>query len=147
MIDSSYNADLGSMTVMLKMFNLLPGSKKWVVLGDMVEQGRVEKEEHQKLAEILNGCKLDTIILIGPRLNKFTYPKIDKQGVRVESFINPVEGLKFLQDNLNGGELILFKGARFLEGIIEHLLKDKSDILKLCRREPVWHEKRKQWGL
>lgn len=146
-IDSSYNADLGSMTVMIKMFDALPGGKKWVVLGDMVEQGSVEEEEHQKLAEALNKSRFDTIVLIGPRLKKYTYPNIEKRGVIVESFINPSEGLKFLQDNLDGGEVILFKGGRFLEGVIEHLLKDKSDVSKLCRREQVWVQRRKRWGI
>ena len=59
----------------------------------------------------------------------------------------PKEGLDFILKNLKGGETILFKGARFLEGIIEKLLLNKSDIDKLVRREKAWQNRRKEWGL
>jgi hypothetical protein len=47
---------------------------------------------------------------------------------------------------LQGGETILFKGARFMEGVIENLLVDKKDAAKLVRREKIWEIRRKQWG-
>lgn len=59
----------------------------------------------------------------------------------------PKDALDYLGKNLQGGETILFKGARFLEGIIEHLLLNKYDINNLCRRELVWRERRKKWGI
>jgi hypothetical protein len=59
----------------------------------------------------------------------------------------PGEALGYLVGNLNGGETILFKGARFLEGVVERLLKNPSDASKLCRREAVWAKRRKMWGL
>jgi hypothetical protein len=65
----------------------------------------------------------------------------------IQKFHMPKDALDYLINNLNGGEVILFKGARFLEGIIEHLLADKNDVKKLCRREKIWHTRRKQWGL
>lgn len=142
-IDSSYNADLESMKVMLKMFDQMPGGKKWAVLGDMVEQGSLESSEHQKLAPILSLMKLDKIILIGPRLSKYTFPKLKS----AEKFDKPKDALNYLKKNIKGKEIIFFKGARFLEGIIEHLLADKTDISKLCRREAVWQDRRRKWGL
>lgn len=145
-LDSSYNADLGSMKVMLNIFDQISHKKKWVVLGDMVEQGKQEKEEHQQLAELLNSVKLEKIILVGPRLSEYTLPELRDAKV-VESFITPLETLKYLQANIVGEEFILFKGARFLEGIIEHLLQNKSDVKNLCRREKVWQERRQKWGL
>lgn len=144
-IDSSYNATLASLTVILKMFDQIQGNKKWVVLGDILEQGTEEKSEHETLAEVLKSCNLENIILVGPRLAKYTYPKLKDK--KVVSFINPKEALDYLMANLNGGETILFKGARFLEGIIEHLLLNKSDISKLCRRELIWQKRREKWGL
>lgn len=147
LVDSSYNANLSSMTVILKMFNQIPGNKKWAVLGDMLEQGSEEETEHEKLAEIISKCSLENIILVGPRLAKYTYPKLKSENKKIISFINPKEALNYLKANLDGRETILFKGARFLEGVIEHLLLNKSDMEKLCRREKVWQERRKKWGL
>lgn len=143
-LDSSYNADLESIKVMLNMFKEIEG-KKWVVLGDMVEQGQLERKEHEKLAEALNKLKMDKIILVGPRLSQYTYPKLDPK--ITEKFIQPKDVLDYLKKNLEGGEFLLFKGARFLEGVIEHLLKNQSDESKLCRREKVWVERRRKWGL
>jgi len=142
-LDSSYNTDLESMRVMLNMFDQTPFKNKWVVLGDMVEQGDLEKQEHEALGQIINSMNLDKVILIGPRLTKYTKPKV-KNAI---TFIYPSEVLKYLEKNLKGKEVILFKGARFLEGIIEQLLLNKEDISKLCRREKIWQERRKQWGL
>jgi hypothetical protein len=83
---------------------------------------------------------------MGPRVCKYTFPKLQKTSA-VEKFETPKEALDFLQANIQGGETILFKGARFMEGIVEHLLLDKNDASKLCRREKVWQERRKEWGL
>lgn len=146
-IDSSYNATLSSMTVILKMFNQIPRNKKWIVLGDILEQGMEEKSEHKNLAEVIKNYNLENIILVGPRLSKYTYPKLKSEGKKVVSFINPKEALDYLENNLKGKETILFKGARFLEGVIEHLLLNKSDVEKLCRREKVWQDRRRKWGL
>ncbi len=149
-IDSSYNASLESVTAMLNLFEKYNAVKKWVVLGDMLEQGEYEKEEHEKLADILQKNKYEKIILVGPRVSKFTYPKLiedTKNTGDIVHFDLPTDALTYIEANINGGETILFKGARFLEGIIEKLLIDKKDISKLCRREKVWQDRRKKWGL
>jgi len=146
-IDSSYNANLDSMSVILEMFDALKSNNKWVVLGDMLEQGISEKEEHEKLASILTKMKLKKIILMGPRVSKFTFPKLKIKSKEVVKFLNPDEVLNYLKINLQGKELVLFKGARFLEGVVENLLSNKEDAKNLCRREKVWQERRKKFGL
>ena len=147
-IDSTYNATPDGVRSILEMFNNYPAKNKWVVLGDMIELGDEEKEEHEKLAEFINSMDLSRIILIGPRVSKYMYPKILK---RVQDdtriFQMPKDGLDYILKNINGGETILFKGARFLEGIIEHLLLNKNDAEKLVRREKAWQNRRKAWGL
>lgn len=145
LIDSSYNATPYSMQVILDMFKKYPPQNKWLVLGDMVELGKQEADEHEKLAKAVDDVNARKIILIGPRLSKYTYPKLKSSSV--EKFDGPKEALEYLQGSLKGGEVILFKGARFLEGAVEHLLKYKDDINKLCRREKIWQIRRKKWGL
>ncbi len=149
-IDSTYNANLDSMSVILDMFEKIPASKKWAILGDMLEQGEEEKEEHEKLSEIISKMKLEKIILMGPRISRYTYPKLKNlltNSTEIEKFENPKDVLEYLRINLKGGELLLFKGARFLEGVIENLLADKGDTRRLVRREKVWTIRRKKWGL
>jgi len=149
-IDSSYNANLDSMTVILKMFDNITAEKKWIIAGDMLEQGESQRQEHENLAGVISKIKSDKIILMGPRVSKYTYPRLKKLldgRTKIEKFINPKEVLDYLKLNLKGHELLLFKGARFLEGVIEHLLLDKKDIEKLPRREKVWQKRRRSWGL
>ena len=143
-IDSTYNATPDGVKTVLEMFEKYPSKNKWIVLGDMIELGDEEKEEHEKLAEILDSMNAAKIILIGPRVSKYTYPKLNKPAGH---FLLPKDGLNYILKNIKGGETILFKGARFLEGIIEHLLQNKNDIDKLVRREKVWQNRRKAWGL
>lgn len=149
-VDSTYNSNLDSVSAVLGMFGQIKLGRKWAVLGDMLEQGELEKEEHEELANEILKYKFEKIILMGPRVIKYTYPKMVKfvPGTgATETFLGPKEVLNFLNSNLKGGEIILFKGARFLEGVIENLLKDKKDTKTLARRERVWEIRRKKWGL
>ena len=143
LIDSSYNATPDGVKIILEMFDKYPSEKKWVVLGDMIELGDEEKREHEKIGKIISKMKLDKIILVGPRLSKYTAPIVPT----AQSFFMPKQALDYILKNIKGKETILFKGARFLEGIIEHLLLNKNDINKLIRREKAWQNRRKAWGL
>ena len=143
-IDSSYNANFASVKAILLMFAEMKDKEKWIVLGDLTDQGKEEKEEHQKLAELLNEQEFEQLIFVGPRLSRYAKPILKKPA---QSFENPKEALDYLRQNLKGGEVILFKGARFLEGIIEHLLLNKADVRLLCRQEVVWRNRRKKWQL
>lgn len=151
-IDSTYNATPDGVKTILEMLDEYPSENKsstdsvldkWLVLGDMTELGKKEKEEHEKVGRIISEMKLGKIILIGPRVSKFVSPIIPI----AQAFLMPKEGLDYILKNISGGEVILFKGARFLEGIIERLLKNKNDANKLVRREKAWQNRRKAWGL
>lgn len=149
-LDSAYNSNFDSVKAILEMFSNFKSKNKWAVLGDMLEQGLEEEEEHQKLAKLILKPDLKRIVLIGPRTQKYTLPILKeklKDKIVVESFLSPKDVLDYLKNNIQGGELILFKGARFLEGVIENLLLDKEDVRKLDRREKIWEVRRKKWGL
>ncbi len=148
-IDSTYNTGLGAMTAILDLFQLYPKKPKWLVIGDILEQGSVESEEHESLAKKIISLQLDHIILLGPRIKQYSYPIIKSHftAIPVVAYESPKEVLDHLLANLKGGEVILFKGARGLEGVIEQLLADPKDASQLVRREPAWVKRRQQWGL
>lgn len=147
-IDSTYNATPASMSEILYMFGKIPGSGKWAILGDMIELGDEERAEHEKLAQIIKMLKLSRVILAGPRLSTYTYPRLKSmKNTTVEKFEKPHDVLNYLKRSIKGNELLLFKGARFLEGVIEHLLASKGDVNKLPRREEIWQRRKRQWGL
>lgn len=146
-IDSSYNGNLGSITAVLEMYKKLKNDDKWVVIGDMLELGSEEKEEHEKLAKVLSEINLAKIILVGNLTKKYTYP-ILKNNNKTLSFNIGKEALDYLEKNIKGSEIILFKASQslFLEGIIEKLLKNKNDIVKLPRQKPFWISVRENKG-
>jgi UDP-N-acetylmuramoyl-tripeptide--D-alanyl-D-alanine ligase len=146
-IDSTYNATPDGVRVILQMFNEYPSKNKWVVLGDMIELGVQEEIEHKDLAKIINSMNLAKVILIGPRVSKYTYPELNSSIGEAKKFIMPKDGLNYILKNINGEETILFKGARFLEGIIERLLQNRDDVEKLVRREKAWQDRRRAFGL
>lgn len=148
LIDSSYNAHIISMQTMLETFEEMDVEHKWLVIGDIIDQGSVEKEEHEHLAELLADAKVEQIVLIGHRTNQYTFPKLQKKkGVHVVAFEKPDAALEYLEENLKGHETILFKGSQYLEWIIEKLLKNPEDAAKLPRQTELYRKRRARRGL
>ena len=139
-IDSSYNAHLISVKSILEMFRLMKIKHKWLVIGDIVDQGSIEGKEHSKLADEIIKVKPERIILIGRRTKKYTAPLL-------YSTLDPRDALTYLEKNLKGEETVLFKGSQYLEWIIEKLLKNPNDAKKLPRREKAAIKRRQKRGL
>lgn len=142
-IDSTYNANLASVQAILDLFDKLAFAKKWAIIGDMLEQGKQEQQEHQKLADLLIARRLERVILVGPRTSKYTYPRLisnNRTKTITEQFLNLAHLLTYLKDNLQGDEGLLFKASQsiLLEATIEKLLTNKSDLSSLPRQETVW---------
>lgn len=146
-VDSSYNAHMISMMSVLDMAKRMHAEKKWLVIGDIVDQGSLEEEEHRKLAKLIAAVKPDRVVLVGRRTKKWTAPELRKLGVSAVATTSPRKALEYLEKETRGGETLIFKGSQYLEWIIEKLLLHPEDAEKLCRREPAAVRRRKNWGL
>jgi UDP-N-acetylmuramoyl-tripeptide--D-alanyl-D-alanine ligase len=147
-IDSCSNANVDSMKTMLAMYKHLPGKHKWAVIGDLMEQGNQAQEEHEKVAQMLLTMPFEKLIIYGKNGEKYIHPIVfNKYSNTAIVITEPKEVLSYLQGHLNGGETVLFKGGRLLEGVIAQLLADPKDTEKLCRQDAFWERKRKQAGL
>lgn len=146
-IDSSYNAHIISMTTVLDMVKELQAENKWLVIGDIIDQGKLEGEEHEKLAKLLLDTKVKNIVMIGRRTKKYTYPLLKDKVKNVHSFDKPQQALKYLEENLTGKETVIFKGSQYLEWIVEKLLDDPRDVDKLARQDEAHRRRRASWGL
>lgn len=149
LIDSTYNAHLISLESVLDMVSQMPVTNKWLVISDIVEQGRGEGEEHQKLGKILAGIKAEKYVLIGRRMKRYAAPVLQasKQADKTFVFEKTNDALKYIESALTGGETIVFKGSQYLEGIIEQLLENPDDAHLLPRREAVYKKRREAWGI
>lgn len=145
LIDSSYNAHLISMESIVGLYKEMQAATKWIVIGDIVEQGEAEAEEHARLGQLLRAANFDRYILVGRRTQKYTYPELD--AAKSVTFLRPTDALRYLESELKGGETVVFKGSQYLEGIVEHLLANQADTAKLPRQEPAAKKRRAKWGL
>ena len=146
-IDSSYNAHIISVASILDMVRRLHAEEKWLIIGDIVDQGSIEGDEHQKLAELIAEAKPDNIILVGRRTKKYTAPRLKELGYSAHTTLDPRKALEYIEKHTTGKETLIFKGSQYLEWIIEKLLEDPADADKLCRREKAAVARRKKWGL
>lgn len=146
-IDSSYNAHIISVESILEMVDKMHADHKWLVIGDIVDQGSITGEEHIKLAKLIAKVKPEKVILVGKRTKKYTAPELKRLGVSAVATTDPRKALEYLEKKITGKETLIFKGSQYLEWVIEKLLENPKDAKKLCRREKAAVARRKSWGL
>ena len=146
-VDSTYNAHMISMMSVLDMAKRMHAERKWLVIGDIVDQGSLEEEEHRKLAKLIADVDPDKVILVGRRTKEWTAPELKKLGISVVATTDPKKALAYIEKRIHGSETLIFKGSQYLEWIIEKLLADPKDAAKLCRRDKGSVQRRKNWGL
>jgi UDP-N-acetylmuramoyl-tripeptide--D-alanyl-D-alanine ligase len=146
-IDSSYNAHLISMQSILGMAREIRARSKWLVIGDMVEQGRQEASVHTQLGDLIVSADPTAVVLIGRRVKRYTYPVVKAAGLPVKAFDDVKSALKYLDRELTGSEVVVFKGSQYLEWLIEQLLADPADVKLLARQEPAARARRAAKGL
>lgn len=150
-IDSSYNSGREALIDAINTLKILAKDKSIAVLGDMRELGNLSQKEHEKIAQELISQKIRRIILIGPDMSSFVWPRLIEAGYlenrTVFKTLDPDWAAQLLKSEgfLRQGEVILIKGSQntlFLEGIVEQILANKNDLKELCRRGKMWQEKR-----
>ena len=147
LIDSSYNAHIISMQSILEMTRAMKAAHKWLIIGDIVDEGSIEKEEHEKLADMIAHANPEEIILVGKRTKEYTAPRLKELGFSPKTTLDPKKALAYIKKHTDGTETLIFKGSQYLEWIIEKLLENPEDAKKLCRREPAAVKRRKNRGL
>ena len=127
LIDSTFNSQLSSALAMLQLLKDLPRGRKWLVCGDMIEQGQWTEKAHFMLAEAIAALKLQRVFLIGERSRNYMYPVLQKESNVISA---PKIDQPFIDDFkklIQGQEIILFKGAGYLYLLIEALLENPQD--------------------
>jgi len=110
-----YNANPSSMEVALKSLAEHQGNR-FFILGDMLELGSFEEEEHEAVIKLLEELGLTSGVFIGPAFGKAL-------GNDPRCFATAADAKAFLQANPPAsGTLIFLKGSRGIavEGAIEH---------------------------
>jgi len=119
---------------MLKLLSTF-SSPRIAVLGDMRELGPNTSIDHRHIYQIASKSS-DLLISVGPETQKFF-------GAKAVKFLYWWQALDYLKiyPELVEGSTILVKGSQntiFLEELVKGLLKNQSDISKLCRQSNYW---------
>ncbi len=137
-IDSSYNASRPSVISFLELTAALKKKTRRhtiIVLADMLELGNEARIEHDAVARAIDKIP-DELYLVGPLTRRFILPKFPA----AKWFPSVIE-LNDALTHIPQRSLILFKGSQgelWLEECIKLLLKNTSDVSRLCRQNAFW---------
>ena len=131
LIDESYNANPGSVKASLETLacistnkkNKCEHSRRIAVLGDMLELGLSEVQEHINISKFARLDKIDKIYCVGPRMRKlFDVLTSSKRGFWTET---AEEMQHVLVNKLKNGDIVMIKGS-FSMGMIAIVNKLKG---------------------
>ncbi|MDP3994444.1 MAG: UDP-N-acetylmuramoyl-tripeptide--D-alanyl-D-alanine ligase [bacterium] len=112
--DDSYNSNPEALLATLRKFNKFAGKGiKVAVLGDMLELGKIEEDEHRRVGKEIAKSNFRVLIGVGSAV-KFLISEVDKYSKKTKTylFIKPEEALPLLQTLLNRDTFVLIKGSR-----------------------------------
>jgi len=121
LVDDSYNANPLAMRATLEFLAEAPGGRKVAVLGDMLELGPGEHDEHREIGRYARELGIDAILAVGERGRHYVvaagtdraqwYPDNDAAADAARSLLQP-------------GDIILVKGSHgmHMEEIVSALL-------------------------
>ncbi len=136
-VDDSYNASPAAVEEALDTLKHFPHAKRRIaVLGDMLELGRYSVMEHEHVGTLARDVA-DIVVAVGIRSRIFTSAPGNAE---VLTFDTAQAVAHALPDLVQKGDVILVKGSQSVrtERIVEALLADRADVVKLVRQEKAW---------
>jgi UDP-N-acetylmuramoyl-tripeptide--D-alanyl-D-alanine ligase len=112
-----YNANPTSMQMAISNFAGIDHTKKVVILGDMLELGALELEEHKKVVDLLETYGFDEVFLVGTAFGEAA------ANSGLKTFINVQLLIEYLEQNHIAEAAVLIKGSRgiHLEETVSYL--------------------------
>lgn len=132
LIDDTYNSSPAAIEEALHTLATFPNAgRRIAVLGDMLELGRYSVGEHERIGALARRAA-DIVVTVGVRARAF-------KGARAYDDSNAASAAALLEE-VKPGDVILIKGSQSIrtERIVEALLADKADLVKLVRQEKEW---------
>jgi murE/murF fusion protein len=111
LIDESYNSNPLSLKSAIVNFDKIKSnkSKKYLLLGDMLELGKYSKTLHQSIGKIINKTKIDKVFVKGHNV-LFTFNSISKLK-RGKILNNNSEIINLIKNDLNNNDYLMVKAS------------------------------------
>ena len=111
LVDESYNSNPSSLKFAILNFDKLrtKNSKKYLLLGDMLELGKHSKRLHQSIGAIINRTKIDKVFVKGSKVFS-TFNSISKLK-RGRILNNNSQIIDLIKNDLNNNDYIMIKAS------------------------------------
>ena len=124
-IDDTYNSSPKAVeTALQALEQIKTPSKKWVVLGDMLELGDLSQKAHAQIGKEISQTDFDYLITVGKEARAIAQGARQHgfQQERIFSFDNSLGVAKFLKPRIKRSDLILVKGSQAIR--MERIVKE-----------------------
>ncbi len=111
MIDESYNSNPLSLKSAILNFDKIKSnkSKKYLLLGDMLELGKHSKKLHQSIGKIINNTKIDKTFVKGNKV-LFIFNSISKLK-RGRILRNNSQIIDLIKNDINNNDYLMIKAS------------------------------------
>lgn len=145
-IDDSYNSSpescLSALDILGKI-KIEADSKKYAVLGDMLEIGSYSKEGHCRVGKKVVEVGANCLVTVGERALDISL-SAKESGLdesMIFSFKNSLEAAIFIKNRIKPGDLILVKGSQGMrmEKVVKEIMAEQERATELLvRQEKEW---------
>ena len=111
LIDETYNSNPLSLKNAIENFDRIvsKNSKKYLILGDMLELGKHSLRQHKLISEVINKTKIDRVYVIGKYIKEtFKGLKLNKKG---EILKNRLSIIDLINTDLKNNDYLMIKGS------------------------------------
>ena len=111
LIDESYNSNPLSLKTAIENYDKLESknSKKYLILGDMLELGKHSINQHRLISKIINKTKINQVYVIGKHIKEtFNGLKLNKKAKILNKKSNIIE---LINNHLNNNDYLMIKGS------------------------------------
>ena len=111
LIDESYNSNPLSLKSAINNYDKIESkkSKKYLILGDMLELGKHSKKLHQSIGAIINQTKIHKVFVKGNNaISMFEKVAQSKKG---KIFYDKSEIIKLIKNDLNNNDYLMIKAS------------------------------------
>ncbi len=110
-IDESYNSNPLSLKMAIENYDKIAtrNSKKYLILGDMLELGKNSLKQHRLISKIINKSKIDQVYVIGKYIRK-TFKDLD-QNKKAQILKSKEAIIDLINNDLNNNDYLMIKGS------------------------------------
>ena len=131
LVDETYNSNPLSLKTAIENYDkiIAQSSRKYLVLGDMLELGKHSLKQHKLISKTINKTKIDRVFVIGRYIQEtFKGLRLNKKGKILN---NKLDIIDLIKKDLNNNDYLMIKGSNStgLKNITNNLKQRNSHVI------------------